>query len=71
MYEFDTLELRALISGRFRFTKCIECDGLGNVLVDHAIGEVVRFVDPSRTDDFYRDCCDFCNGLGGKLELHK
>jgi len=68
--EFTYAEVRNLIQGKFDFRKCLECDGRGWVWVDGDIGETVA--GPQETEDkqrYYRDCCDFCEGLGGYLKV--
>jgi hypothetical protein len=70
MYSFDTAELRQILSGDFRFGKCLECDGKGLVWCDGDIGEVVSgSMDADDPYRYYQDCCDFCDGLGGFLVI--
>ena len=67
----ETKELRALIMGKFDFRKCLDCDGKGRVWVDGDNGEIVSGPDPKRdSDDFYKDQCEECDGLGGNLRIN-
>lgn len=69
-WEFEVDELRDLIQGKFRFFPCLECGGKGWIWVDGDNGAIVNGPDPTRDEvDFYKDQCDECRGLGGKLHI--
>lgn len=63
IYEFDSNELRMILSGQFTFFKCLECDGEG--------AWYFKDEKPSNKTDF-DDCvdCEICKGLGGKLYIN-
>lgn len=66
MILLETEEYKKLISGKFQFRVCVDCQGKGWVWVDADAGEVVIAPDPKRPqEDFYRDCCEDCEGIGG------
>lgn len=69
-YQIDTEQLRKLIQGKYKFHTCLECAGAGNVLVDVDLGLVVSAAHPDKdSTSYYHDCCDDCEGLGGRLTL--
>jgi hypothetical protein len=58
-------EFRDLISGRFTFFKCIDCDGKGYVSYDGNTGEsITPHTDPA---SICRVGCESCDGLGGNI----
>lgn len=69
-FDLDTEDVRNLIQGNFRFFNCLTCAGKGWVWVDGEAGEEVVGPDPTRDlDDYYKDECYECDGLGGKLQI--
>jgi hypothetical protein len=67
---YDTSEIRDLIQGNFRFFNCLECMSRGWIWVDGDDGSIVNGPDPSRDQtEFYKDECEACKGLGGKLHI--
>lgn len=70
MWHIETEELRDLIKGNYRFFNCIDCMGRGWIWVDGDCGTIVNGPDPTRDElDFYKDECEDCKGLGGKLHI--
>jgi hypothetical protein len=62
----DIEELRALLSGRFTFFRCIDCDGKGYIDYD---GETGTSVAPSSNQEYIcRDACESCEGIGGTIQ---
>ncbi len=74
MFELDIEEMRCMISGKFTFRKCIECDGKGWLWYDDASGEQVNKPELQEGEtnvEFYysRESCYDCCGLGGFLTI--
>lgn len=67
--EFTVTEVRNLVQGKFDFRKCLECDSRGWVWVDGDVGEIVNGPLPDDPDRYWKECCEFCKGLGGYLRV--
>jgi hypothetical protein len=67
-YTFDKEELHHLLSGRFKYTTCVDCEGLGYVWYNKYTGEVGPYLDGDK-EDMATDACEMCDGLGGSLKI--
>ena len=62
MWEITNEELRQIMSGDFRFFKCLDCEGQGELYF--------KDDEPcSKEESDYEEGCCTCKGLGGKLHL--
>lgn len=64
----NTEQMRKLIEGKFKATKCKTCDGVGSYWQLLDTDEVVA-VEPSDKSDYISAGCEDCHGLGYDVQF--